>query len=330
MRGTCRVKNVLMGMGWGVVGVLLLSSVSNAEPQGKLVIFHAGSLSMPFEVMEKAFEASYPKVDLLREASGSQQAARKVTDLKKPCDIIVSADFKVIDKLLVPDFGDWNVRFASNQLVLCYTQQSKFADRVSAENWHEILQKKGVVWGHSDPNLDPCGYRALMVVQLAEKLYKKPGLYEAVMANRPMENVRPKSVELISLLQTGNMDYAWEYLSVAVQHGLKYIVLPDDINLGNYRKDPFYSQAVVKVTGKEPGTFMDLKGDSCTYGVTLLKTAPNREAAVAFLRYMLAPDGGLKVLKDMGQPPFTPCRVPSASMKEKLPDELKALVEVLD
>jgi molybdate/tungstate transport system substrate-binding protein len=285
---------------------------------------------MPFEVMEKAFEASYPKVDLLREASGSQQAARKVTDLKKPCDIIVSADFKVIDKLLVPDFGDWNVRFASNQLVLCYTQQSKFADRVSAENWHEILQKKGVVWGHSDPNLDPCGYRALMVVQLAEKLYKKPGLYEAVMANRPMENVRPKSVELISLLQTGNMDYAWEYLSVAVQHGLKYIVLPDDINLGNYRKDPFYSQAVVKVTGKEPGTFMDLKGDSCTYGVTLLKTAPNREAAVAFLRYMLAPDGGLKVLKDMGQPPFTPCRVPSASMKEKLPDELKALVEVLD
>ena len=80
------------------------------------------------------------------------------------------------------------------------------------------LQRKGVVWGHSDPNLDPCGYRSLMVMQLAAKYYDKPDLYEKLLANRPEQNVRPKSVELISLLQSGNMDYAWEYLSVAVQH----------------------------------------------------------------------------------------------------------------
>jgi molybdate/tungstate transport system substrate-binding protein len=73
---------------------------------------------------------------------------------------------------------------------------------------------------------------------------------------------------------------------------------------------------------------MELKGDSCTYGITLVKTAPNREAAIAFLRYMLDPAGGLKVLKDMGQPPFIPCRVPNSGMQEKLPVELKGLVEV--
>jgi molybdate/tungstate transport system substrate-binding protein len=330
MKAGCGLKRVLSGVALLAAGALMFSAAASAEPQGKLVMFHAGSLSVPFEAMEKAFEAKYPKVDLQREGSGSQQAARKVTDLKKPCDIVASADYKVIDKLLVPTFGDWNVRFASNQLVLCYTPTSKFAGQVSAQNWHEILQQKEVVWGHSDPNLDPCGYRALMVIQLAERFYKKPGLYEAVLANRPIQNVRPKSVELVSLLQTGNMDYAWEYLSVAVQHGLKYVVLPDDINLGDYRKDPVYAQAVVKVTGKDPGTFMELKGDSCTYGVTLVKTAPNREAAIAFLRYMLDPAGGLKVLKDMGQPPFTPCRVPTTSMQEKLPAELKALVEVRD
>lgn len=323
------VLSIIMGVCFILSGTLAVR-VANAEPQGKLIMFYAGSLSVPFEAMEKAFEAKYPKVDLLREGSGSQQAARKVTDLKKPCDIVASADFKVIDKLLIPDFADWNIRFATNQLVLCYTDKSKFADKVNKDNWFDILQKKGVVWGHSDTNLDPCGYRALMVIQLAEKFYKKPGLNDAVIANRPIENIRPKSVELISLLQTGNMDYAWEYLSVAVQHGLKYIVLPDDINLGNYKYDNYYSQAVVKVTGKEPGTFMDLKGDSCTYGVTLIKTAPNREAAIAFLKYMLAPDGGLKIMKEMGQPPFLPCRVPTAAMKEKLPAELVSLVEVKD
>ncbi|MFO7986389.1 MAG: tungstate ABC transporter substrate-binding protein WtpA [Desulfatiglandaceae bacterium] len=310
--------------------VLLVSAHAFAEPRGELIMFHAGSLSVPFEAMEKAFEAKYPKVDLLREASGSQAAARKVTDLEKPCDIMASADYKVIDRLLIPDSADLNIRFASNQLVLCFTEKSKYADKVNEGNWYEILQKDGVVWGHSDPNLDPCGYRSLMVIQLAEKYYEKPGLYDAVIANRPKANIRPKSVELVSLLQTGNMDYAWEYLSVAVQHGLKYVVLPDNINLGNYQYDDYYSQAVVKVTGKEPGTYMDIRGGSCTYGVTLIKEAPNREAAVAFLEYMLSPDGGLKILKDMGQPPFVPCRVPDAAMKEKLPEELKPLVEVKD
>jgi molybdate/tungstate transport system substrate-binding protein len=143
-----------------------------------------------------------------------------------------------------------------------------------------------------------------------------------------MKNIRPKSVELISLLQTGNLDYAWEYLSVAVQHGLKYIALPDEINLGNYQHDGFYSQAVVKVTGKEPGTFMNIKGTSCTYGVTLIKNAPNKEAAIAFLAYMLDPNGGLKVLKDLGQPPFVPCRVPTKEMKARLPEEFKGFVDV--
>ncbi len=299
-----------------------------AEPQGKLVIFHAGSLSVPFATMEKVFEAKYPGVDLQREPSGSQKAARKISELNKPCDIMASADYKVIDKLLIPDFADWNVRFATNQLVLCYTDKSRYSNDINADNWYQILQRKGVSWGHSDPNLDPCGYRSLMVLQLAERYYKQPGLYNKMIASRPRENIRPKSVELISLLQTGNMDYAWEYLSVAVQHGLKYIALPDEINLGNYTYDDLYARAVVKVTGKEPGTFMDIKGKSCTYGVALIKNAPNREAAIAFLAYMLDPEGGLKVLKDMGQPPFVPCRVPTEKMKASLPQALKGLVEV--
>ncbi|MFO8163343.1 MAG: tungstate ABC transporter substrate-binding protein WtpA [Thermodesulfobacteriota bacterium] len=317
----------------GVIGMALLllpQANTYGEVSGKIVFFHAGSLTMPLAQMEKEFEARYPGVDVLREAGGSQQCARKIIDLKKPCDIMASADYKVIDKLLIPNYADWNIRFASNQLVLCYTDKSNYAGEVDDTNWYEILARKGVIWGHSEPNLDPCGYRALMVLQLAEKYHKQPGLYERLIANRPKENIRPKSVELVSLLQTGNMDYAWEYLSVAVQHGLKYILLPDQINLGNYQFDEFYSQAAVKVTGKQPGTFMDMKGGSVTYGITMIKNAPNREAAIAFLKYMLDPQGGLNILKEQGQPPFIPCRVPTGAMKASLPEPLKNLVEVKD
>ena len=256
--------------------------------------------------------------------------ARMISELNKPADIMASADFEVIDKTLIPKKASYNIRFATNQLVLCYTEKSKYAREINSGNWYEILQRPEVVWGHSDPNLDPCGYRSLMVIQLAEKHYNKPGLYERVLANRPIENIRPKSVELVSLLKTGNMDYAWEYLSVAVQQDLNYLELPEEINLGNYHYDDYYKQAKVKVTGKKPGTWITLTGKSCTYGITLLKDAPNPEAAVAFLEYVLDPNGGLKILKEMGQPPFIPCRVPTETMRDMLPVPLKKLVEVKD
>jgi molybdate/tungstate transport system substrate-binding protein len=299
-----------------------------AEPQGKLIIFHAGSLTVPFAKMEKFLEGKYPKLDILRTPGGSTKMARMISELHKPADIMGSADYKIIDKALIPQYADWNIRFAANQLVLCYTEKSRFAEEVNAENWYKILARKGVVWGHSDPNLDPCGYRSLMVLQLAEKHYQIPGLYDQLIANRPKENVRAKSVDLVALLETGNMDYAWEYLSVAVQHGLKYVVLPDEINLGNYKYDDFYKQAEVKVTGKKPGTWMTRQGQSCTYGITIIKNAPNLEAAVAFMEYLMDPNGGLQVLKDMGQPPFIPCRVSSEAVKASLPQPIQKWVEV--
>lgn len=309
-----------------LVAIFPLSA--QAGPQGKLTIFHAGSLTVPFEKIEKAFEAQYPDVDVQRESGGSTKMARLISEVGKPADIMASADYKVIDNILIPAFADWNVRFASNQLVLCYTSQSRDADQITDKNWYEILQKKQVVWGHSDPNLDPCGYRSLMVLELAEKFYNIPGLYQRLIGNRPQKNIRPKSVELVNLLKTGHMDYAWEYLSVAIQHELKYITLNDHINLGNYLYDDFYKQAQVKVTGKTPDTWVIHQGQSCTYGLTLLKNAPNPEAARAFLQFLLSPEHGLKTLREMGQPPFIPSWVPSVEMADALPADLYPLVEV--
>ncbi|MFO7714421.1 tungstate ABC transporter substrate-binding protein WtpA [Desulfosarcina sp.] len=310
--------------------IFLVVSVhaATAAAMEKVIIFHAGSLTVPLARIEKDFEAANPGIDILREAGGSTKMARMISELGKPADIMASADYKVIDKTLIPGQADWNIRFATNQLVLCYTANSRYADRISADNWFEILQEKEVVWGHSDPNLDPCGYRSLMVLQLAEKFYSQPGLYDRLVANRPEKNVRPKSVELVSLLKTGNMDYAWEYLSVAIQHELKYLTLDDHINLGNYQFDAFYKQAQVKVTGKKPGEWVTRTGQSVTYGIALVKDAPNPAGAIRFLEYLLSADGGLKVLKDMGQPPFIPCRVPTQAMQDALPGNLSTLVEV--
>jgi molybdate/tungstate transport system substrate-binding protein len=304
------------------------AGISLGAATGDVVIFHAGSLTVPFEEMENRFEAMYSGVDILREAAGSVACARKITELHKPCDIMASADYTVIDEFLIPGYATWNTLFASNQLVLCYTENSKFADTVSSDNWYEVLQREGVIWGHSDPNLDPCGYRSLMVLQLAELYYDVPGLYQKCIDNRPIENVRPKSVELVSLLQTGNMDYAFEYRSVAVQHGLDFVSFPPAINLGSADEAEFYKQAVVDIAGSEPGETTRLYGKPVVYGLTLINDAPNQEAAVAFLEYLLSDEGGLTILEEMGQPPLYPPVVESEDIRDELPESLRDLVGV--
>ncbi len=323
-----RIRVVSISLGLLILSVFLWSSQAVAGSRAEVIIFHAGSLSVPLAAMEKAFEAVHPDIDILRESGGSRKCARKISDLHKPCDIMASADFSVIDRMLIPEYASWNIRFATNQMVLCYTGSSAFAKEIGPETWTDILGRQGVAWGHSDPNLDPCGYRALMVLQLAEKALQQPGLYDRLLANRPLANIRPKAVELVAMLENGVMDYAWEYRSVAVQHQLKFLPLPQEINLSSYALESLYKEARVAVSGKKPGEKIMLQGKSITYGVTLIDKAPNREAAIMFLNYMLDPEGGLQVLAEMGQPPIVPARVADQKAFSVLPTLLQKRVTV--
>jgi molybdate/tungstate transport system substrate-binding protein len=288
----------------------------------KLIIFHAGSLTLPVDELAKAFQAEHPDVTFETEASGSNDAARKISELEREADLMMSADYTVIDKLLIPDFADWNVRFARNTMVIAYTDQSQYADEINADNWYDVLTRDGVIYGHSEPDADPCGYRTLLVWQLAEKHYGVPGLNAKLEEHCPLENVRPKSVELIALLESGDMDYAWEYRSVAVQHGMNFVELPDEINLSMVEYADFYSQATVEIAGKEPGTTMTMVGTPIVYGVTIPKNAPSPELAVEFVKFLLGPEGQA-IMEQQGQPPIVP---PVSADFDKLPDALKDVV----
>ena len=131
-----------------LIAIALTVSVSqDAGAKENVIIFHAGSLSVPLAEMEKVFETNHPNIDILRESGGSTKMARMISEQGKTADIMASADFAVIDKTLIPNKADWNIRFATNQMVLSYTDKSRFANEINAENWYEILARKEVVWG---------------------------------------------------------------------------------------------------------------------------------------------------------------------------------------
>src|SRR5665647_2872799 len=99
---------------------------------------------------------------------------------------------------------------------------------------------------------------------LAEKYYNKPGLTEK-MISKNKEYIRPKEVDLVALVESNAVDYMFQYKSVAIQHGLKYIKLPGEINLSDASKNDIYTSVSMDVAGNKPGTKMKVTGDYINY-----------------------------------------------------------------
>ena len=136
-----------------IIRPLSSSSQSHIE-QKELIIFHAGSLSVPLKQIAQEYEKRNPATRIFLESAGSLVCARKVTELKKPCDILASSDYYVIYELLIPEYASWSIRFATNEIVIAYLGKSKFSNEINADNWMEILQRKDVIYSRSDPDSD--------------------------------------------------------------------------------------------------------------------------------------------------------------------------------
>jgi molybdate/tungstate transport system substrate-binding protein len=210
--------------------------------------------------------------------------------------------------MLIPKYADWNIKFASNELSIVYQEKSRFASQLNSKNWYEILMKKEVAFGRSDPNADPCGYRTILSLELAEKYYKKPGLAKMIF-EKDQNYIRPKEVDLLALLESGSIDYIFLYLSVAIQHNLKYITLHDKINLKNMGLAGQYATVTTEINGKVPGKKETVNGEPMVYSVTMLRNAPNKLATIAFLQFLLSKNKGMKIMAKNGQSSLIPMTI---------------------
>jgi len=351
--------------------LLAISLMVGCAPQKEtLTVYHAGSLAVPFSVLKAEFEDTHPDVEVLCESGGSARMINKAITVAEagetPPDIIASADYALIPSRLYEDgYADWYIAFARNKMVLCYHDGAPGSEAIvnGTRTWYDVLRNALVSYGHSNPDDDPCGYRTPMVIQLAQKYYydnaaefgltpdpNADGLYDALIPGdehdrgriggvndtaRPggsEEVIRSKSVDLISSIQSGDLDYAFEYRSVAVQHNLTFIELNDAINLcqqgmiddTNITYEDFYKEASVQIV-REPGpppTYKTKSGKAIIYGVTILRNAQNKDLAAEFVALLLSEEGQ-NVMERNGQPFIQPqlCDHP-----ENLPVLLKGVL----
>jgi molybdate/tungstate transport system substrate-binding protein len=303
-----------------IIIVLFLTGCGNSH-SGKIkevIVFHAGSLSVPLKEIAREYEKMNPGTKILLESAGSLVCARKVTELKKPCDILASSDYFVINELLIPDYTKWSIRFATNEMVIAFNEKSRYSDEINSVNWMDILQKKDIIYGRSDPDSDPCGYRTVFTFMLAEKFYNQPGLTEK-MASKNREYMRPKEVDLVALMESNAIDYMFQYKSVAIQHGFKYIEFPKNINLSDPDLNNIYSSVSMEIAGSKPGEKMKVTGEYINYSLTVLEKAPQKEEAIKFAEFLISREG-LNIFKANGQEPIIPF---SSEQIEQLPSQLR-------
>jgi len=307
-------------------------------------VYHAGSLTIPLEKIKVGFD-DQNRVNLLLEPDGSVTSVKKITELGKEADLIAVADYNLISSMLFPNYTDWYIIFARNEMTLTYTNDSRYASNITSENWYEILAKPDVKWGFADPNQDPAGYRSLMVIQLAELTYNDSTIFEnLVSANSAITSIyengeysiiayledfapnteklaiRAKSVDLVSMLQSGGLDYAFEYTSIAKQHSLNYLNLSASENLGDIAYADQYSKVkVVRIDGNSTGS-------PIVYGLTIPNNAPQKDLAEKLVEYILSEEGQ-QIFLAKGQPPIVPALTNDI---DRIPESLRSLVEGME
>ncbi len=313
---------------------------AQADCPQSLIIYHAGSLTAAFTPIEKLF-TQQTGTCITDVAAGSLDAARRVTAGQEPADIFATADDVDIDVLLKPSwFAGYNIVFAQGGMVLAYTTSSHNAASIAdagtplsppnsipsvAADWYDQLTQPGVLIGGSNPFLDPSGYRADMIFQLAAQRYAMPALYNALLEHYTIS----RTTDVLG----ANYDYTFTYEHSAAAayranpSTYRYAKLPDAVGLSSSDPGLHYNTASTVVPGLGlPGTapHVRIPATRVAWGVTILRTAPHYDAAIQFLQLLFSPQG-VALQSASGPAPISPPIV-SAPDYDHLSDALKPLV----
>ncbi len=271
-----------------------MSVASAAEPV--LSVAYAGSMGA---LMDKALGptiAKQAKEQYQGQGAGAFGLAHLIAAKQINPDVFVSITPGPIEVLQKAGLIDTAVPVASTQMVIAYSDKSKFAADFKAAAagkmpWYEVLEKPGLRFGRTDPKTDPQGRNIVFTMLLAQEFYKQPGLADKILGKVENEQQIFTEPSLLSRLQAGQLDATSGYLSAVISHKLPYIKLPEEINLSDPgMTEKWYSKVHFDI--KLPNGKTDtLSTQPLVFYAAVLKNAPNPKAGAAFVKLMTSAEG---------------------------------------
>ena len=280
LASACSRRAVLAAGSAAAAGLIGLSGCLESDGE-RVRVLSAGSLAVVLEeVIGPAFE-SETGIDYQGEYYGANAVMRMVESGSNHPDVVISADATLLRDRLYPEHAEWDVEFAANEVGIAYEPDTDLGGRLEdGEPWYEVFPDAddGEV-AISDPDLDPLGYRAVHLFELAERRYDLEGFREELLERTYHE---PDEPQLLAGIETGNRACAVSYRNMAVDHDVPFLELSDAYNFAN----PEYAEeyASVSYTTDEGYT---AAGTPVVYNATVRTGADDPDAGEAFLAFLL-------------------------------------------
>jgi len=293
-------------------------------------------------------------------AMGSVEAARQVLLNPGYYGIYASIDPYVLTSILYPNHdASWYIAIAGDEMVIAYSPKLpeplmgkvknltaeetaaletgnyqlavnltvKFLNLMFSNYTISLARRYGAyVIGTSNPNTDPEGYRALMVLQLAGiasgiGVDYYVNLLNELNSTREVYEVLAGS-ELLGPLQLGKVlfDIAI-YKSSAEAANLSYFPLPPMINLGDPNYSNLYSEASVTIIIN--GKPLIIKGAPIQLAVTVPSQYRHKGEAVKLILFLIS-HSGHELMRRLGIVPIKPAII--YGNLTQVPAQLRLLV----
>ncbi|MEF8820901.1 MAG: extracellular solute-binding protein, partial [Halovenus sp.] len=264
----------------GVLGSSVVVTAGCLSEGEGVSVLSAGSLSI---ILGNTINTSFEEetgIPVQSEFHGSNAVMRFITSGQKSPDVVASADADLLREQLRPDYTTWDVVFASNAVGITYNPDTQLGQLLENETpWYRALREADSEIAMSDPDLDPLGYRTVQLFKLAEEYYDVDGLAQRLIDRLVID---PQEAHLLAGIETGDRAGAVCYRNMAVDHGLPFVSLPDELNFSNPEYADRYAQATYTT---DEGT--TIEGTPVLYNATVLTSADEPENGRQFLRYLL-------------------------------------------
>ena len=268
------------------------NSATAARGSGPVDVLYAGSLvNMMQQQVGPGFKSA-TGYSLNGFAAGSDALAAQIKGKVRQADVFISAAPAVNTSLEGPTNGNWvswYATFARSPLVLGYNPSSKFANDIKTKPWYQVITEPGILVGRTDPATDPKGKLTANALKAAAQQYGEPALASMAASST---DVFPEET-LIGRLQAGQLDAGFFYSSETT------------------------AASIPAVPVTLPGQKLQ-----ATYTITVVRGAPDRAGADAFVAYLLGPEGQAILKKDgfdVVQPPTATGTGVPASLRSVIP-----------
>jgi molybdate/tungstate transport system substrate-binding protein len=224
-------------------------------------VLAAGSLQ---HALETRFREEVD-TELRVETRGSAACARMVEEGLRDPDLLALAD-PVLFSGLTAEYTE----FATNALCVAYNPDSAAGERVASASvpLDPLLDGEARI-GRTDPDADPLGYRTLFALRAAKDRWGRP--YPSLL---DPGQLFPET-ELLTVLETGELDAAFAYRNMAADHDVPFRTLPPAVDFSS----PQYADGYGRYSYELPSGRV-VRGTPITYGAAVRRAKSSRVRSV--------------------------------------------------